>query len=106
VAESGETIRTHVVLPRELVEAVDQIVGSRRRSQYVEEALIERVKRDQQRRVLREMAETGSVLSDEVYPYWSTPERTSAWVRQLRREADERAMRKRAGTADDGTTSA
>jgi metal-responsive CopG/Arc/MetJ family transcriptional regulator len=86
-----ETIRTHVVLPRELVEAVDRIVGSRRRSQYVEDAVSEKLMRDRQRAALEQYA---GILDPAAHPEWSTPEQTSAWVRDLRAQAEERTARK------------
>jgi metal-responsive CopG/Arc/MetJ family transcriptional regulator len=80
-----ETIRTHVVLPKELVEAVDRIVGQRRRSQFLTDAVREKLDREHRTKALREAA--GSIdLAD--YPDWQTPEETSAWVRSLRAEAD------------------
>lgn len=42
VAMMKETVRTHVVLPRDLVEAVDTLVGKRTRSEFVEQALREK----------------------------------------------------------------
>jgi hypothetical protein len=86
-----DTIRTTVVLSRDLVEAVDEIVGPRHRSEYVEEAVAEKVRRDRQLAALRDA--TG-VLDPADYPHWATPEQTSAWVRTLRREADARSMTK------------
>ena len=89
-----ETIRTHVVLPKDLVEAVDRIVGQRRRSQFVEEAVKEKVFRERQRTVVEELARTGGVLSRDAHPEWATPEQTSAWVRKLREEADAATLSK------------
>ena len=89
-----ETVRTHVVLPKELVEAVDSMVGQRRRSQFVEEAVKEKVARERQRTALEELARAGGVLSKEDHPEWATPEQTSAWVRQLRTEADAATVNK------------
>jgi metal-responsive CopG/Arc/MetJ family transcriptional regulator len=86
-----EMMRTHVVLPRDLVEAVDRLVGQRKRSEFVAAAVCERLDRENLRAALRETA--GSLnLAD--YPEWSTPEKTSAWVRELRREDDQATERK------------
>ena len=89
------TIRTHVVLPRELVEAVDRIVGSRRRSQYVQEAVSEKLLRDRQRAALDRYA---GILDPAAHPEWATPAQSSAWVRELRTQAEERTARKLART--------
>jgi hypothetical protein len=76
-----ETVRTHVVIPRDLVEAVDQLVGQRKRSAFFVEAVEEKLEREQFGRAL---AETKGSLRADAYPEWSTPEKTSAWVRELR----------------------
>lgn len=78
---ASETIRTHIVFPRDLVEAVDDLVGERKRSAFVTEAVAEKLQREQLGRAL---AETSGSLSDEDYPQWDTPEKISAWVREMR----------------------
>jgi metal-responsive CopG/Arc/MetJ family transcriptional regulator len=88
---AGKTIRTHVILPEELVEAVDELVGHRKRSAYIAEAVEARVAHDRLGKALKEAA---GALADADYPEWETPEKTSAWVRELRREADEATERK------------
>jgi metal-responsive CopG/Arc/MetJ family transcriptional regulator len=79
-------IRTHVVLPRDLVEAVDELVGQRTRSEFVEEALREKVARE---RMARALIECVGVLHPGDYPEWDTPEKTSEWVHKLRQEENE-----------------
>ncbi len=39
-------MRTHVILPDDLVEGVDKLVGKRKRSRFVEEAVLEKLKRE------------------------------------------------------------
>lgn len=88
---STTMVRTHIVLPRELVEAVDKLVGERKRSQFVAEAIETKLQLERQRAALRETA--GSInLAD--YPQWSTPEKISEWVRQMRAEDDAATERK------------
>ena len=53
-------MRTHVVLPEELVEDVDKLVGKRRRSRFVEEAIRDKLRRDA---LLSALEETAGVLS-------------------------------------------
>ncbi len=77
--------RTTIVLPRELVAEVDATAGRRGRSKYIEEALTEKLERERMRKVLREAA--GSIDPKD-YPHWSTPEKISAWVEQMRMEDD------------------
>lgn len=82
-------IRTHVVMPEELVAAVDQLVGPRHRSRFITDAVEERVKRE--RRVQAAIAVAGSLIDDPDIPdEWRTAEGTSDWVRTIRKEADER----------------
>lgn len=80
-AVAQEMIRTHVVLPRDLVEAIDQLVGERKRSEFVTEALRERVARE---RLGSALATSGGILSLSDHPEWETAEKVSAWVRELR----------------------
>ena len=78
-------MRTHVILPAELVEEVDRVVGARRRSRFVEEAIRSHLKRQNMARALRETA--GSLRGQ--YPEWETPEMVSEWVAERRREDDQ-----------------
>lgn len=43
-----ELQRIHVVLPRDLVEAIDRIAGRRKRSQFIVEAVREKLTRERQ----------------------------------------------------------
>jgi metal-responsive CopG/Arc/MetJ family transcriptional regulator len=78
-------MRTHVILPTELVEEVDRLVGARRRSRFVEAAIRGLLKRERMAAALRQTA--GSLKSDN--PEWETPEKVSEWVAEQRREDDE-----------------
>ena len=79
---ADETIRTHVVLPKELVEAVDRLVGPRKRSAFLVRAVDEKIGRE---RLGRALATTAGFLAEETHPEWETPEQVSAWVHELRR---------------------
>ncbi len=80
-----EMMRTHVLLPRELVEELDRLAGQRKRSRFVEEAIAEKIAHQRQATALEQYA---GILDPAKHPEWSTPEKTSAWVRKLREEAD------------------
>lgn len=82
-------MRAHVVMPDDLVAAVDELVGARKRSEFVVDAVREKLAREHLRVVAHEMV--GS-LRDEHIPGWETPEAASAWVRKSREESDERAF--------------
>ncbi len=79
--------RAHVVMPKEVVEEVDRLVGQRRRSRFMTEAVKEKLVRARLASAARLVQ--GS-LADEETPGWETPEAASAWVRSLRRSNDQR----------------
>jgi len=80
-----ETVRAHVVLPRDLIESIDALAGDRSRSEFVEEALREKLARE---RMGNALAEAIGSLNPADYPEWSTPEKISRWVHDLRRKED------------------
>lgn len=75
------TMRTNLLLPRELVDEVDRFAGPRGRSRYVAEALADRLRRDR----LREIVEA-TAGAWEGHPLFPTPESVVAWVRERRAE--------------------
>jgi hypothetical protein len=75
------TMRTNLLLPRELVEEVDRYAGPRGRSRYVAEALAERLRRDRLREVV---AQTAGAWRD--HPVFTSREAVIDWVRQRRAE--------------------
>ncbi len=83
-------MRTHVVLPADLVKEVDRVVGTRKRSRFVEEAIREHLRREA---LSAALGESAGVLTDEDYPEWDSPEQVSTWVRQSRRGDTERLER-------------
>lgn len=84
------TIRTHVVLPAELVRQIDHLVGKRKRSAFIEDAAEDRVRRERLRRALDK---TAGVLKGKLPPEWETPETTRQWVRTIRASGEERLKR-------------
>ena len=83
-------MRAHVVLPPELIADIDEVVGRRKRSQFLAEAAEQRLR---QVRLLAAAKAAAGSLKDVDIPGWETPESTSEWVRALRQEADERVAR-------------
>jgi metal-responsive CopG/Arc/MetJ family transcriptional regulator len=79
-------MRAHVVLPEEMIEEIDTIAGKRGRSHFIEEAVADKLRRA---RLLRALDETAGILDPADYPEWSTPEKTSQWVHDSRRQDDE-----------------
>lgn len=88
-----ESTAASVMVPRELAEEIDAIVGEAARNSYVAEALRERVQRDkalkQRDRQSIALAGLRGALSAFDTPAWSTPALTSSWVHDLR-HADRR----------------
>jgi Arc/MetJ-type ribon-helix-helix transcriptional regulator len=84
------TVRTHVVLPAELVRQIDELVGKRRRSAFIEDAVGERMKRERLRKAL---AATAGMLRDDYPPEWETPDTTREWLRKIRASGEERLER-------------
>ena len=78
-------MRAHVVLDKELVDAIDEIAGKRKRSQFIEEAVRAKL---QHERLGRALAAAKGSLDPKDYPYWATPELTSQWVHDMR-QADQ-----------------
>lgn len=76
-----EQVRTHVLLPRELVDEIDRRVGPRRRSEFIARAT--RRVLDVEERLTTFDAFVGS-LEDMEIPGWETPESAAEWVRQQR----------------------
>ena len=75
-------MRTHVVLPEDLVKGVDDLVGKRGRSRFIAEATSEKLKKE---RLVKAIREGAGILDPKKYPHWSTPEKTAEWLRELRR---------------------
>jgi hypothetical protein len=75
------------VLPVEVVEAVDRLAGKRKRSQFVEASIREKLERENLGRALKA---TAGMLNSDDYPEWSTPDKISAWVKESWRTDDAR----------------
>ncbi len=75
-------VRTNLLLPAELVTAVDELAGPRGRSRYVAEALEARVRRDRLRAAIEE---TAGAWKD--HPLFPTSEAVVEWVREGRRRS-------------------
>lgn len=96
---TDERARTHVLLPRDVLDAVDRLVGNRRRSQFLADAAREKLQRLSDEARLAERVEAARLvrgsLATRHIPEWDTVESSDAWVRAGRRERDERIDRYR-----------
>ncbi|MBI3977554.1 MAG: hypothetical protein HY331_05135 [Chloroflexi bacterium] len=84
-----ELMGTHVVIPRELVESVDQLVGRRGRNKFFAEAIENKLARLRLARIARSAA--GSLAQTEI-PGWESGEAAAEWVRASR-QADDASLR-------------
>jgi hypothetical protein len=82
-------VRAHFIAPKELIEETDRLVGARRRSQFITEAVTEKLKRE---KLLKFTREVSKLPPDGGIPEWDTPESTAKWLREGR--ADSRPIRK------------
>ncbi len=71
-------IRAHVMLPEELIDEVDELVGKRQRSHFVAEAVELRVRNERLLRALRRIREADNPVDVEG---WDDPE---SWVGEQR----------------------
>jgi hypothetical protein len=78
---AGARVRIQIVIDQELLAQVDRVAMGRRCSQFVEEAIREKLARQ----VLSDaLTATAGILSESDYPEWASPEQISAWVRSIR----------------------
>ena len=82
MAVDAKQRRAHIVMPTELLDAVDAEVGPRKRSQFVQEAVEEKLWR---KRMLVSLDEMAGSLKDADIPGWETSDAAAEWVRALRR---------------------
>lgn len=75
--------RAHVVMPDDLLREIDARVGQRKRSEFIQEAIEEKLGR--LRRVEAFERVVGSVVDGDI-PEWETRESTAEWLRALREE--------------------
>jgi metal-responsive CopG/Arc/MetJ family transcriptional regulator len=71
--------RTHVIIDDEILARVDEVVGERGRSRFLQEAAREKLERVALERALLETA--GTVTG---HPEWSDRDSAAAWVRNGR----------------------
>ncbi len=74
--------RTHVMLDDDVMEAIDQLVGQRGRSRFLEEAAREKLERLNLEKAL---ASTAGILKEKEYPEFKDQASINEWVRAQRR---------------------
>lgn len=82
--------RTHVILPDELLEEIDELVGKRKRSEFLADAAERELRRQRLRKAAKKAG--GSLRDADTPPEWATSESAAEWVRSIRRWPDHWAM--------------
>jgi len=77
--------RAHIVIPEELIDQIDSLVGSRGRTRFIISATEHEVRRQQQ---LRAVEESAGSWKDKDHPELKGG--SQAWVRKIRKESDRR----------------
>ena len=80
-------MRTNVTLPEELVREIDRVAGRRKRSQFIVEAVRERLAK---LRFSEALAQAAGAWSDENHPDLVTQEDINRYLRRARRATDKR----------------
>ncbi len=75
-------IKTHFVFPEELLKDIDQIVGERRRSQFVVEAAKEKLEKE---RLMKTFKDIKGLWKEEDYPEFRIMEDVEKWISDLRK---------------------
>lgn len=77
----SETVKTQVVFPTEVLQQLDGLVAPRKRSEFIVEATLERLKREGFKRA---WDRAKGAWTDEAHPDLKTPEDINAYVRRIR----------------------
>jgi len=83
-----ETMRTHVIMPKELVDSIDKLVGRRSRSRFLAEADEKELRRLRLAESARKVA--GSLVGKDTPPEWDSHEGAVEWIRASRRADDDK----------------
>ncbi|MDA1272331.1 MAG: ribbon-helix-helix domain-containing protein [Chloroflexi bacterium] len=79
-------MRTHVILPEDLVAAIDEFASKGQRSRFIEEAIREKLRKEG---LLSALKRTAGTISAADHPEWDTAEDVASWVRNLRKQSDQ-----------------
>lgn len=84
-------VRTHVLLSKKLLEQIDELVGERKRSEFINDVLEERVRRDRLRKAMEAVEATPPQPG--APPEWDEPGGPARWVHDLRHTKSARERR-------------
>jgi hypothetical protein len=92
IKESRMKIKTHLVMPGDVVAEVDRIAGKRRRSLFIVEATREKLAKE---RFIKVLEETSGAWSDSNHPDLMTTKSVENYVREKRQAYGKRLKRSR-----------
>ncbi|MBI2022417.1 hypothetical protein HYS97_01015 [Candidatus Daviesbacteria bacterium] len=75
-------MRTHVIIPEEIISSIDKLVGARNRSKFLVEAANKELKR---LKLIKAFHKVAGSLKDVDIPGWETSESAARWVHDIRR---------------------
>ena len=77
-----ETMRAHIVIPKDLLETIDELVGRRARSRFLAEAAEEKLRRVRLADVAKR---AGGSLAEVDTPGWESSTAAASWVADARK---------------------
>jgi hypothetical protein len=83
--------RAHVVLPEDLLQRIDRMIGKRKRSRFLVEAAEEKLERDRLRDAIDSAA---GAWKPEDHPEWKGKGGSAAAVRKMRKAWDRRGKKR------------
>jgi len=86
MSNKTEMVKPHLVIPKEILESIDKLVGKRKRSKFITEIARKELKRIRLQRALDKAA---GAWKDDDHPELKE-KGTYRWVRDLREEAEQR----------------
>lgn len=89
MSSTVDAVRTHVLVRQAILDEIDGLVGKRKRSEFIREAVERRLRQE------RQLAALTALLDSEPAPApgLETEEDIARWVHDLRREGSGRARR-------------
>ena len=82
-------MRTHIILDNDIVKDIDNLVGKRKRSRFITEAVFAKLR---QIKLQAALTETAGILPEKDSPEWRTSEDVANWVSESRK-IDNRRLR-------------
>ncbi len=82
--------KAHLVIPREILEEVDEVAGKKRRSLFIAQATLEKLEKE---RFSKALEETKGAWSDKNHPELRSARQMEKYVREKRRSYGKRMKR-------------